>query len=404
VTTPWILVRRHLVSHWVRTLLTGAGLVVALFLYCLLVSLVTSLDAVVKESASDRLITQSAVSLFVQLPLDYQPKIASVPGVEAVSKFQWFGGQYQDPDNFLAQFAVDHEVLFDMYRKEIELVEGPGGVTGPAARQAVLDALRDERRGAVIGEGLVRDFGWKVGDTVPLIGTIWAHIDGSAWDFVIVGTYRPLKSNMDDRTMWFRFDYLEEAIRSGGVSGPPVSSGVYTVNVAQGHDSAQVIADIDALFANGPQVTMTTTEAAFQATFVAMMGNLPLFVGTIGGAVAFAVFFSVINTMLMSARQRTHETGILTALGFRNGAVGLVMLGESLALSLVGGGLGVGLALVSQESLRQSMGQWWPQFAVEPRTAWTGMAITLGIGLVAGVMPALLAARLRPSDALRSEG
>jgi putative ABC transport system permease protein len=209
---------------------------------------------------------------------------------------------------------------------------------------------------------------------------------------------------MDDRTMWFRFDYLEEAIRSGGVSGPPVSSGVYTVNVAQGHDSAQVIADIDALFANGPQVTMTTTEAAFQATFVAMMGNLPLFVGTIGGAVAFAVFFSVINTMLMSARQRTHETGILKALGFRNGAVGLVMLGESLALSLVGGGLGVGLALVSQESLRQSMGQWWPQFAVEPRTAWTGMAITLGIGLVAGVMPALLAARLRPSDALRSEG
>lgn len=402
--TPWILVRRHLVTHWVRTLLTGAAMVVALYLYCLLISLVTTLDAVVTESASDRLVTQSAVSLFVQLPLDYQPKIAALPGVEEATKFQWFGGQYQDPGNFLAQFGVDHEVFFDMYRKEIEIVEGPGGVTGPDARRAVLEALRGERRGMVIGRGLERDFGWHVGDTIPLIGTIWRHDDGRAWEFLVVGIYEPLKSNMDDRTMWFRFDYLEEAIRAGGVSGPPVSSGVYMVNVADGHDPSQVIADIDALFANGPQVTMTTTEAAFQATFVAMMGNVPLFVGTIGGAVAFAVFFSVINTMLMSARQRTHEIGILKALGFRDGALARLMLGESLALALLGGTLGVGLALATQEPLRRMLGPYWPQFAVEPGTALAGLAISLAIGLVAGIAPALVAARMRPSDALRSEG
>jgi putative ABC transport system permease protein len=299
---------------------------------------------------------------------------------------------------------VDHEIFFDMYRKEIDLAEGPGGVTGEAARQAVLDALNADRRAIVIGEGLRRDFGWDVGDTVPLLGTIWSHTDGSAFEFVVVGIYRPLKSNVDDRTTWFRFDYLEEAILSGGVNGPPLSSGVYMINVADGHDTAQVIADIDALFANGPQVTMTSTEAAFQATFVAMMGNVPLFVGTIGGAVAFAVFFSVINTMLMSARQRTHETGILKALGYRDGALARLMLGESLALSMLGGGLGVGLALLTQEPLRHTLGKWWPQYAVAPETAWTGLAISLAIGLIAGVMPALTASRLRPADALRSEG
>jgi putative ABC transport system permease protein len=404
VSTPWILVRRHLVTHWVRTLLTGSGMVVALYLYCLLSSLVTTLHAVVDQAASNRLVTQSAVSLFVQLPLDYQPKIDNVPGVEASSKFQWFGGVYQDPDDFLAQFGVDHEIFFDMYRKELEIVEGPGGVTGPAAREAVLDALAAERRGIVIGTGLVREYGWKVGDTVPLLGTIWTHSDGSAWEFLVVGIYSPLKSNVDDRTTWFRYDYLKESIQGGGVHGPPISSGVYMVNVADGHDVAQVIADIDALFANGPQVTRTTTEAAFQATFVAMMGNVPLFVGTIGGAVAFAVFFSVINTMLMSARQRTHETGILKALGFRDAALGRLMLGESLALSLLGGGLGVGLALATQEPLRQMLGKWWPQYAVAAETAWAGLSISLAIGIVAGVAPAILAARTRPCDALRSEG
>jgi putative ABC transport system permease protein len=404
VSTPWILVRRHLVAHWVRTALTGSAMVVALYLYCFLISLVTSLDAVVTESASNRVITQSAVSLFVQLPLDYQPKIASVPGVEAVSKFQWFAGQYQTPDNFLAQFGVDHEVIFDMYRKEIELVEGPGGVRGPAARQAVLDALRAERRGMVIGEGLVRDFGWHVGDTIPLEGTIWSRTDGSAWEFLVVGIYAPLKLNMDDRTMFFRFDYLEETLRAGGATGPPPSSGVYTVNVASGHDPAQVIADIDAIFANGPQVTFTTTEAAFQATFVSMMGNLPLFLGTIGGAVAFAVFFSVINTMIMSARQRTHEVGILKALGFRDAALGRLMLGESLVLALLGGGAGVALALASQELVRRKMGAYFPTYSVSLETGLVGLLISLAIGLVAGITPALVAARLRPTDALRSEG
>jgi putative ABC transport system permease protein len=176
------------------------------------------------------------------------------------------------------------------------------------------------------------------------------------------------------------------------------------INVEDGYDTGQVIANIDALFANGPQVTMTSTEAAFQATFVAMMGNVPLFVGTIGGAVAFAVFFSVINTMLMSARQRTHETGILKALGFRDGALARLMLGESLLLSLTGGGLGVVLALTMQEPLRQAMGPWLAQYSVAAETAWTGLGISLAIGLIAGVIPAVLASRLRPSDALRSEG
>ncbi len=402
MTTPWILARRHLRVHWLRTTLTVTALIIALFLFCFLIALVRGLDLAVKTAATDRVITQSAVSLFVDLPVDYQPKIAAVPGVEAVTKFQYFGGIYQKQENFVTEFAIDHEIFFDMYRRELEITEGPGGVTGPAARQAAIDAMAADRRACVIGDGLAREFGFKVGDTVPLMGTIFPKSDGSAWEFLVVGLYHPLKVTVDNRTVWFRFDYLHETLLGGSATGP-VGVGLYAVNVAQGHPPAQVVADIDHLFENGPQVTITATEAAWNAGFMGMMGSLPLFVATIGGAVVFAVFFSVVNTMLMSARQRVHEVGILKALGFRDGALARLMLGESLLLTLLGGGIGVGLAWISQPAIQQSSA-WFANYTIEGRTAVLGLLVTLVIGVVAGLGPAGASARLAPTAALRSEG
>ncbi len=416
--TPWLLVARHLRAHWLRSGLTMLALTVAMFLFCFLISLVTSLSSAVTAAATDRVIVQSAVSLFVALPKDYQPKIEAIPGVEQVTKFQWFGGYYQKPENFMGQFGVDHEVFLDMYRNEIGITEALAldGATasgddvnltpvvrGAGAGAAAVAAMAADRRAAIVGEGLARDFKWKVGDTLPITGTIFAKRDGSAWDFNVVGIYRPLKSSMDDRTMFFRYDYLDETLAADGATGPK-GVGVYCVNVAPGHDPEAVIAGIDALFSNGPQATLTTTEAAFQAGFVSMMGNLPFFVGTIGGAVVFAVVFSVINTMLMSGRQRMHETGILKALGFRNGALARLMLGESLLLSLLGGGLGVLLAVVLATPLRYLLGAFLPNYFVAASTVWLALGVTLFIGLVAGITPAIVAARLRPTAALRSEG
>ncbi len=401
---PWILVGRHLRAHWLRTGLTVTSLVFTLFLFCFLVSIVTTLQDVVKQSATNRLFVQSAVSLFQDIPLDYQSKIDQVPGTDRVTKFQWFAAYYQERDNFLAQFGIDHDLFLDMYRREMDVL-GPDGTASEAAREAAQAALAADRRACIIGEGLVRDskFRWKVGDTVPIQSTYFSKTDGSAWEFNVVAVYHPLKANFDDRQVFFRYDYLDE-MRKAGLCVGSEGVGVYVVNVEDGHDSGQVIADIDGLFTNGPQRTMTMTEAAFQAMFVSMMGNVPFFLGSIGGAVVFAVVFSVVNTMLMSARQRTHELGILKALGYTDGAVGGLLLAESLVLSLLGGGLGVGLSLGLAEPMRVAMGKFFPAYAVRSETAWWGLVITVGVGLVAGLGPALAAARLRPVQALRSDG
>lgn len=397
---PWRLVPRHMVSHGVRTALTIGGLTIAMFLFCFLISIITSLQAAVGQAASNRLMVQSKVSLFVDLPRDYQVRIQEIDGVQYTSTFQWFGASYKDSNVQFAQFGVDHDVFLDQYAGDMALVESLGG-RGPNARAEVIQAFQSDRRAAVIGAGLARDLGWKVGDTVPLQSTIFHKADGGAWDFNIVGIYEPSRSNVDERTMWFRFDYLRETMDQ---AGEDIGAGCFAVNLEPGVTPELVAGEIDGLFENGPQATSTFTEAAFQAGFVSMMGNVPIFVGTIGGAVLFAILFSVINTMLMAARQRTREGGVLRALGFRQNVTTWLLLAESLAITLVGGGLGVTLSWLAVGPTRTALAGSVGNYTVEPRTLLLGVGVALGIGFVAGILPALISSRPSTAVALRGDG
>lgn len=401
--TPWILSTRHPRVHWIRSSLTVFAMGLAFFLLCFLVSLLTSLNSAVTQASSARLFMQSSVSLYVDLPRGYEAQIRGVDGVADVTPFQWFGGYYQSSENFFAQFGVKPESFFPMYEREMEIVEGPGGVKGEAARPAVMEAFRADRRACLIGGAMSKKYGWKVGDTVPIIGTIFQLEDGTAWEFVVVGIYEPLKSNVDGLTLWFRFDYLTEMLDAELANGPD-GCGAYAINLGPGADSAKVIAAVDGLFTNGPQRTTTTTEGAFQAGFVSMMGNVPMFVAMIGGAIVIAVFFAVINALLLAGRQRVAETGILKALGFSDGAIARSMLGEAALLTAQGIALGLLLTKGMEAGIRSSLGVMIPNFAVADRTLLLGVGALLMVGAVSGLAPALLLARLRPTQALRNEG
>lgn len=406
MTAPWRLVPRNLLAHKVRSTLTILAVAIAMFLFCFVRSIVTSLENAVNDAASNRLVVQSAVSLFVSLPLDYQAKIDAVPGVQASTPFHWFGGYYQDRGNFSAQFAVDHEKFFDMYAKDILLIDGPGGAVGeertPDEVSAdVREAMGAERRGCVIGSDLASKFEWKVGDTIPLLTGLWPKTDGSAWEFQVCGIYEPLRSNTDNRTIFFRWDYFKEVwLAQGG----DLEVGVFSVNLEDGVDPAQVIDQIDGYFAAGPQRTQTVTEAAFQAIFVSMMGDVPTFMGSIGGAIVVALLFSIVNTMLMAARQRHHDSGILHALGFGRAAVASTFMAEALLMSLLGGAIGVGFALMSVEGTRDAFAGMLSTYNVEPGTAILGLGVSLVIGIIAGIGPAIGVLRMSPVEALRSEG
>lgn len=383
------LVWRNLLRRKLRTFLTVASLVVAFFLLCTLRTLVTTIQAGTEAASASRLIVQSAVSLFVDLPLSYQNKIQAVPGIDRISKWQWFGGYYQEERNRFAQFAVDPEETLAIY-PEMEIIAGSK------------EAFYSKRRGAIVGEGLVKQYGWEVGRPVQILPELFPHPDGPgvAWEFEIAAVYHPGAPNFDPNMMMFHWDYFEETVKSGSGEAPGV--GTYILSLEPGADPTTVMGSVDGLFEKGPQRVQTTSESEFQKQFVSMLGNVPFFVSTIGGGVLAAILLAVVNTMLMAGREQTRDIGILKALGFTDrDAVRLLAL-QSMLLCIVGGGLGLGLALMTESGIAGALGSMFPGYQVRPETLVLGAVVALALGLFAGVAPAWRAARLNTVDALAS--
>ncbi len=381
------LIGRNLLSHPVRSVMTVLSVALAVFLVCILQATVTALEAATSEASNERLWVQSAVSLYVDMPLSYESKIASVDGVKSVCRYQWFGGKYQDGDSFFAQFGVDPEAFLSSY-PEFVLQEGD------------LEAFKTRRTACVVGDELADQLGWKVGDTVSLEGTFFPKADGSAWDFDVVGIFGRKTTALDTGAMFFHFDYLMEGIDNGDVLGTP-GVGVYLIDVADGAAVTAVMAAVDALFENGPQRVQTTTEAEFSRQFISMLGNIPLLLRSIGGAIVFAIFFAILNTMLMVARERTRTIGVLKALGFTDAWVFLGMTTESVLLCVLGGALGLVFALAISGGARQVISGFAPGFAIDGATMVFGLGLAVGLGLLGGVLPAWGASKVRPVDALK---
>jgi putative ABC transport system permease protein len=379
------LVWRNLMRRKLRSLLTILSIAVAIFLICGLRTLITTINAGVQAADNRRLAVMSSTGLFAELPMKYQAVIARIPGVEMTTKFQWFGGYFRSQKNYFAQFAVDPDTLFAMY---------PECKTPPEQQQAFIE----NRTGAIVGESIASDYGWKVGDTVPIIGALHPHPEGKAWEFKIDGIYHSDVPNFDNRTMFFHWDYYEETLKSSGVT-PGV--GVFSMRVAPGTDVAEVIAQVEDAFKDSEQLVDCQTEAEFQRQFVTMFGNIPLFVGWIGGGVVLAILLASVNTMLMSVREQTTDIGIMKSLGFTDGSMFGQLIAQALVLTAVGGGVGLALALGTQGAIATWMAAFFPGYVITSGTYAIAAGVTLGIGLAAGIVPAWRARKLRCVEALR---
>jgi len=388
---PWHLLWRNIAGHPFRSLLTIGAVATAVFLVCVLHAVTNGLTRTLSAAASNRLLVQSAVSLFVDLPLSYQQKMAAVPGIEAICKWQWFGGKNeQDKGGFFQQFGIDPDTFLSSY-PEMKIIDG-----------SYDDFLRI-RTGCVIGDELASKYDWKVGQTVPLSGTIFQRNDGRPWEFTVAAIYRSDSPAVDNQTMWFQFDYLRESIEQGGATGP-LGVGLYMLRMAPGTDPVAVQQAVDAMFENGPQRVQTTTEAEFRRQFITMLGDVPTLLQLIGGAVLFAIFFAVLNTMLMAGRERTRDLGVMKALGFTDRTAAMLLIGESLLVCSIGALLGIGVGMLLEAPFALATASIIPGFAFAKETLWLGAGIALVIGLVAGLLPGLRAARLTTIQALREVG
>ena len=371
-----------------RTSLTLLSVLVAFVLFSLLSALKLALAGGAVLADANRLMVRHRVSFVQMLPHSYMARMARIPGVTLVSHQSWFGGIYQDEKNPMGTFPVEPEAFLAM-NPEISLP--------PEQKEAWLKT----RTGAVVGRSLATRFGWKIGDHVPLKSPIWPNKNGGAWDFEIVGIYDANKKAVDPNSFLFRYDYFDEA-RAYGTG----LVGWYQVRVDDPKRATEVAAAIDAEFANSPAETKTETEGAMFQGFAQQIGDIGKIVTAILGAVFFTILLVAGNTMAQSVRERTAELGVLKALGFSNELVLGVVLGESLLLTVLGGlvGLLLGWFMVTGLGQSASIRQFFPIFFVPKRDLIIGVGLTLALGFVAGILPALQAMRLRLADALRREG
>jgi putative ABC transport system permease protein len=380
------LVLRNALRHKLRTFLTVLGLVVAILSFGLLQSVVQAWYSGAAAAAPTRLVTRNAISLTFPLPLFYREKIRAVEGVKGVAIANWFGGVYQDPRNFFPQFAVDAVPYFAMY---------PEFIVPPDDYAAF---LRD-RKGAIVGRRLAEQYGFKVGDTIPLKGQIFP----GTWEFIVRGIYDGKETRTDTATMFFHWQYLNETLQKT-VPSRANQVGVFIVDIEDADRSAEISGAIDKVFGNSTAETRTETEQAFQLGFVAMSSAIVTAIRIVSFVVIAIILAVMANTMAMTARERMSEYATLKALGFPPAFVGWLILGESLAIALIGAVAGVVLTFPVGAWFASKVGTLFPVFEVSRETVVAQFACAAAVGLLAALLPVRRAARVNIVEGLRAIG
>ncbi len=331
-------------------------------------------------AGSDRLVVINKVSLIQPLPVAYQERLERIPGIKEVTHNNWFGGIYQDPKNFFAQLAIDDDTFHSMYPEFL-------------ISDDQWKAYKEDREGAIVGVKLAKRFGWKLGDRIPIKGTIFP----GTWEFNIRAIYTGKRPADDTTQFWFHYKYLEERENQywHGLVG------WYVVKVDSPDNAVRIAKAIDTTFANSPWETKTDTEQAFAASFAKQMGNISFLIMSIGAVVFFTLLLVAGNTMATAVRERIRELAVLKAVGFSDTFVLLLVVFESVVVAAIGGG--VGLVLAKLLTLNgDPTGGMLPFFYLPAAAMALGAVLALAVGFAAGIVPAYSAGRLKVVDALRS--
>jgi putative ABC transport system permease protein len=366
-----------------RSILTICSVAASLCLLGVLMAIYHAffLTASTNEQAL-RLVSRNRISLANVMPVSYRQRIQQIPGVREVSIMQWFGGVYKDPKNMFARMAVEPERFFTVY-PEYKMPDDQK------------KAFMQERSACIIGREISAKYGLKIGDKMTLVGDIFPV----TMEFVVRGIY---DYEPEPESMFFHLQYLFESLSARRRD----FAGMFVI-LADTVDSAHRIGPaVDDMFRNSTVQTKTESEKAFQLGFISFLGNIKVFLMSIAGAVTFTILLVTANTMAMSVRERIREVGVLKTLGYTNGAVLSIILGEAAVLSLIGGLLGWVLASGLTFLMRQA-----PAFIGEmktltivPSVAAVLVLVAVLIGVVSSFLPAWHASRTNIIDSLRYTG
>ena len=377
---------RNAFHNKLRSGLTILGIAVAILAFGLLRTVISAWYAGVDAASASRLVTRNAISIIFPLPINYAEKIRQIEGVKRVSWGNWFGGIYIDERNFFANFCVDPRTYLEIY---------PEFILSPAEKKAFLA----DRKGFIAGRKLAARFGWKIGDTVTLKGTIFP----GNWDFVMRGIYRGRDETIDESQFFFQWDYLNETVKQIAPSRAD-QVGFYMISVKRPDLSSEVALAIDRSFKNSLAETLTETEKAFNQGFIAMTGAIVTAIQMVSFVVILIILLVVANTMAMTTRERIGDYAIMKTLGFGSGSIAGMIFGEALVISLTGCLAGMALTFPAAKAFGHTLSAYFPIFLVSDETLWFDLLFAFLIAFFAAIIPARHAIRVGIADGLRRIG
>lgn len=383
------LAARNMLRNKLRTVATIVGVAVAILAFVLIRTVLLSWTSAADSAAKDRIGTRHKVSFILPLPLRYAEDIRKMPGVKAVSYASWFGAK--DPtreDAFFATIATEPETFLEVYDE----------IVVPAEQKR---AWLENRRGALIGSAVAKQMGWNVGDKITLRGTIFP----GDWAFEISGIYTATRKSIDQATLWFHWNYLNESV-------PPRMKdqiGWVVSRIDEPGRSAEISRAIDAKFDERDHATLTMSESAMNQSFLGMFSAMLSALDLVSLVILAIMLLILGNTIAMGVRERTHEYGVLRAIGFLPKQIATFVLVESMLVGFLGGTLGLLLSYPLVERgigrfLEENMGGMFPYIRIEPGVAGLAVALALGLGALAAALPAWRSARLDVVTALRRVG
>ena len=376
------LILANLFRKKVRLILTVGSFAVALFLFTFLAVVRGAFSRGTELAGADRLVVLNRAGLINTMPLAYGDRMRQITGVKFATHNNWFGGVYQDEKNFFPQFVIDPEnqlkVMTEMHVPPDQWKTFVG-----------------DRQGAIAGRSLAKRFGWKIGDRIPLQNALYGPT--KTWEFNLDGIYTNDKEGGDESQFWLQWDYFYENIPDV-IKG---QTGWWVLKLDSPDDAVRVAKAVDDCFANSSYETKTETESAFQASFAKQLGNIQLLIMTIGSVVFFTLLLVTGNTMAISIRERTSELAVLKAIGFSDRSVLFFVLAESLVIALIGGLLGLGLAMLAIPFVAAKLNGMLPPLLLSTTLLGFGLLFAVFVGVASGLLPGIGAMRLRVVNALR---
>ncbi|MGB7498086.1 MAG: FtsX-like permease family protein [Candidatus Acidiferrum sp.] len=365
----------------VRLLLTIGSFAVALFLFVFLAVVRDAFSRGADVAGADRLVIINRTSIINPIPLSYRDKILRIPGVKVITHNNWFGGTYIEEKNFFPQFVIDPENQRQVFPELI-------------VPDDQWSAFLKDRQGAIAGAQLADRFHWKIGDRIPIKTSLYG---GGAWEFNLDGIYHGKRPQDDETQFWFQWDYFEERVPQTFKG----QIGWYVLRVDDPDQAPRIAKAIDEEFMNSPNETKTETESAFAAGWVKQFGNIQKLILSIGIVVFFTLLLVTGNTMAISVRERTSELAVFKAIGYSDRAVLFFVLAEALTIAIIGGGLGMLLAVMAIPGLGKALNGLLPSIILSPTILGFGLGVALLTGILSGILPGFGAMRLRVVNALR---